>query len=167
MVSTVRQGANNVMIYGNIYRQYGIAGVHPIIKKAIEFAAKEDFSALDFGVHTPSENFLVQVIDMVTSEVKDTRAEIHRNVIDLHLSLEGEETVYYRPHADGLIIGEDLFAERDIGFFNKVDNEIKIPLGAGDFIIFFPGEVHRPGCVKENSAGIKKVVLKIDSSKLS
>ncbi len=154
------------MIYGNINERNGIKGLHPLIQKAVRFAADTDFSTLDYGVHSPDTDFQVQVIDMTTSAYENTRGEMHRNMIDLHLSLEGLETVYCRPDSAGLTVTEDLSPERDICFFDTVNGEIEIPLAKGDFALFFPGEVHRPGCSQKGEKKIKKIVIKIDSTLL-
>ncbi len=154
------------MIYGNITEQNGIQGLHPILQKAVRFAANTDFACLDYGVHAPDADFLVQVIDLTTAQHEDIRGELHRNMIDLHLSLEGLEKVYCRSGSAGLTVTEDLFPDRDICFFESVNDEVEISLATGDFIIFFPGEVHRPGCAKNGEERIKKVVIKIDSNLL-
>lgn len=155
------------MIYGNVHETQGSYALHDILKQALEYLAATDMTDLEFGVHHPHEHFLVQVIDMTTRDHSETRAELHRRNLDIHLSLEGSETVYYSSRRDGADICEDHLAERDIAFLDQTGSEVEIPLCAGDFVVFFPGEVHRPGCCKGQAARIRKIVVKIDTTVLT
>ncbi|MDA3949557.1 MAG: YhcH/YjgK/YiaL family protein [Spirochaeta sp.] len=149
------------MIYGNIQtlsdeRLYPVA-----IQRALKYLAETDVAALEFGVHEPDDVFSVQVIDLTTKERSTTKAEIHREKLDLHFSLTGEETVYGRVAPTDQPETDEQFAELDIGFFDMMDEELELRLNVGDFVIFFPGEVHRPGCQKDKLSAIKKIVVKM------
>lgn len=38
---------------------------------------------------------------------------------------------------------------------------------AGDFVVFYPGEVHKPLCAVGEPANVRKAVVKIDVNTLS
>lgn len=149
------------MIYGNI-STFPDQPIYPkAIQRALKYLAETDVAALEFGVHEPDEVFSVQVIDLTTKEKSTTKAEIHREKLDIHYCLSGEETVYCRVTPTDQAVTDDQFAERDIGFFDTMDDEVEIRLNVGDFVVFFPGEIHRPGCKKDDISAIKKVVVKM------
>lgn len=154
------------MIYGNIASPQQTKSLPKVIQRALEYLASTDFDALDFGTYEPTKEFSVQVIDFVTKEPEAQRPELHREKLDIHFSITGEETVYCRVVPTGQPLAEDLLDEKDIGFYENVDQELAIPLAPGDFVVFFPGEIHRPGCKKESVSAIKKVVVKIDGKKV-
>ena len=126
-----------------------------------------DFDTLEFGVYHPDDDFSVQVLDVTTQDPRDTRAEVHRQNIDIHFSITGEETVYARVSPTGHRVTEDCFSDRDVGFYDMMDGEVAVPLEPGDFVIFFPGEIHRPGCRKGSVATIKKIVIKIEAARVA
>ncbi len=149
------------MIYGNINLPVSVATTPPVIQRALTYLKETDLEALDFGVYEPDRDFSVQVIDLTTREKSDAKAEIHRKKLDIHFSITGEETVYCRVHPTDQPIADDQFADRDIGFYDSMDEEVEFPLQRGDFVVFFPGEIHRPGCRKDQVKRIKKIVVKI------
>lgn len=150
------------MIYGNINTPWSVEPVPPAVRRALEYISATDLEALNFGVYHPAETFSVQVIDLTTKDKADTKAEVHRRKLDIHYSITGEETVYCRVAPTEHVVTDDQFDERDIGFYDDMDRELEIPLNPGDFVVFFPDEVHRPGCKKGETATIKKIVVKID-----
>lgn len=84
-----------------------------------------------------------------------------RKNLDIHYSISGQESIYCRVAPTDHQVTTDKFDERDIGFYDTMDTEVEIPLNSGDFVVFFPGEIHRPACKKEQISAIKKVVVKI------
>lgn len=149
------------MIYGNLKSGHGAKHVPAIIERALQYLKDTDLNALDYGVYEPSDEFLVQVIDHTTKPFEETRPEIHREKLDVQYSIAGNETIYVRVAPTSQAISEDKFDERDIGFYDTVEDEVAIPMHPGDFVVFFPGEIHRPGCATSTPARIKKIVIKI------
>ncbi|MCG8478573.1 MAG: YhcH/YjgK/YiaL family protein [Spirochaetales bacterium] len=154
------------MIYGNIAASQAMYPVPDVLRRALSYIAATDFDALEFGVYEPDVDFSVQVLDVTTQDPRHTRAEVHRRNIDIHFSITGEETVYARVSPTEHRVTEDCFDDRDIGFYDRVDGEVEIPLGPGDFVVFFPGEIHRPGCRTGSAATIKKIVVKIEAARV-
>ena len=48
----------------------------------------------------------------------------------------------------------------DIGFRTSPD-AVSGTLGEGRFVLFFPGELHKPGVARPGCAHVRKVVIKI------
>lgn len=104
-----------------------------------------------------------QIRRMNTHAADPDKLEIHREFLDLHLVLEGRETVYYRP-VSGLTETRAYNPESDIAFFrSEPEAETALELLPGRFAIFFPGEGHRPDCGPADSEVIK-VMIKIHRS---
>lgn len=154
------------MIYGNLKNGNGVAHVPPVIDAALQYLKETDIEALEFGVYQPSDLFEVQVIDLTTKPFEETRPEIHREKLDIQYSIAGHETIYVRVAPTSHKIVDDQFDERDIGFYDTVEDEVPIEMHPGDFLIFFPGEIHRPACVSSAPTRIKKIVIKIREADL-
>ncbi len=62
---------------------------------------------------------------------------------------------------DALAVKEDKLAEKDVIFYEAVPNETDLRLTEGMYAIFFPWDVHRPGCAARVSGPVRKVVVKV------
>ncbi|WP_041210191.1 YhcH/YjgK/YiaL family protein [Aeromonas jandaei] len=98
------------------------------------------------------------VSEEMTEPAADRRGEFHRDYLDIQLLLAGEEWIGVGPHeyADE---GAD-HPHPDLWF---VDDEqtTYLALQPGDFAIFWPGELHRPLCTRNQPAKVKKLVVKV------
>ncbi|MBE8359523.1 YhcH/YjgK/YiaL family protein, partial [Leptospira interrogans] len=52
-------------------------------------------------------------------------------------------------------------ADKDIAFLPAGTDEKHVVLQTGDFVVFFPGEVHKPLCAVGEPANVRKAVVKI------
>lgn len=60
---------------------------------------------------------------------------------------------------------EDHLSDNDYQLFRDVQKPTEIHLVPGMFAVFFPKELHRPGCCVETCARIKKIVGIVNSLK--
>ena len=155
------------MIYGNLQNGNGAQHVPVVIQRALQHLKETDVDALEYGVYEPSEEFLVQVIDHTTKPFDETRAEVHREKLDIHYSIAGNETIYVRVAPTRHELTEDRFDEHDAGFYDTVEDEVAIQMHPGDFVVLYPGEIHRPGCTTSTSTRIKKIVIKIRAADIA
>ena len=55
----------------------------------------------------------------------------------------------------------DWLADKDIAFLPQGEQEKTVVLQEGDFVVFYPGEVHKPLCAVGENAKVRKVVVKM------
>lgn len=96
-----------------------------------------------------------------TQPMHERRSEFHKQYIDIQLVLSGDEVMAVGPlpdmHTDYPPAAPDLFFVPDV----MPDNQMT--LHAGDFALFYPGELHRPLCAAAQGASVvRKAVIKID-----
>lgn len=84
--------------------------------------------------------------------------EFHKKYIDIQYMISGKETIYLNGTAPKI---NEFDTANDIGFIG-VDDVSPVQLTAGEFVIIFPGELHKPCCISESSCFVKKAVVKID-----
>ena len=65
------------------------------------------------------------------------------------------------------VVFNDQLAERDLLFYIGMENESTLTMVPGSFAVFFPTDVHRPGCVVDQPEAIRKVVVKVRASLLA
>ncbi len=69
---------------------------------------------------------------------------------------------YTTEPADTHKVIEDYAAERDLLFYADAGEKDSVTLGDGVFAIFFPWELHRPGChALHAGCAVQKIVVKV------
>jgi len=87
--------------------------------------------------------------------------EAHRRYLDIQVVLAGRETLYWAPLAALAAQGEYSAAE-DIAFFTGPAG-LAVPLEPGLFVVLFPMDAHKPGCLAAAADGgqVRKLVIKV------
>lgn len=138
------------------------ADKHPLFGAAFDYLRNFDPSTSD-GKYVLEEGRLVAMPQSYeTGPVEQKKFEAHRKFIDIQYMVSGEEKMLVRPLDSGLTMVQDYLPEKDVLFF-------KVPEGAtdyqeyraGDFGIFYPEDVHQPGCQLAGPAKVRKVVMKV------
>lgn len=151
------------MIYGNINNLGKLSAYPKKIQKALQYVKDNDFINMEAGKYEIEGNHMfVQVKDAIADIISNKRPEVHRKYIDLQFTPEGGEIFGYANDTGNNEVSEDLFDVKDIKFYKSVENEIFIKTNPGDFLVFFPWDVHRPGCVEDGPKKIRKVIVKIN-----
>ena len=130
---------------------------------AIENIKKTDFtSVLDGTYDLKGKDLFYHLMTYKTKEkIDQTFPEVHKSYIDFYYILSGKETVGYAPNKDSFIFSSDYDSAKDIEFVKDVTNENFFTIQKGMFVIFFPGEVHRPGLMAMESLIIRKLIFKV------
>ncbi|MCS6047715.1 YhcH/YjgK/YiaL family protein [Klebsiella pneumoniae subsp. pneumoniae] len=112
-------------------------------------------------VEIDGKNIFAQIIDLTTREVAENRPEVHRRYLDIQFLAWGEEKIGFAIDNGNNTISESLLAQRDIIFYHGCENESFLEMIPGSYVIFFPQDVHRPGCHKSVATPIRKIVVKV------
>ncbi|KID02430.1 hypothetical protein PU00_11745 [Hafnia alvei] len=154
------------MIFGHISNE-NPCELPTALQRALNFLRTTDFSQQTVGeVEIDGRNIYAQIIDMTTRPKKDNRPEVHRRYIDIQFLAKGEEIICVAAERGNNKISESLLAERDIIFYHYVNDESELTMIEGSYAIFFPQDVHRPGCIKNKATSIRKVVVKVALSEI-
>lgn len=137
------------------------------VVQAVEKLRSQDLSALSAGRYEfegSRSYFMVQ--EPETRALEATRHEAHRAYADVQIVLSGAERFGFAPIDPALAPAEDRFEKSDIAFYPVPANESFVDVGAGMFVVFYPGEFHRPAIAIGSPARIRKVVIKIHRDEL-
>ena len=88
----------------------------------------------------------------------DPKFEEHRNFIDIHYIVYGDEKFGYN-NLDRLTVTVPYDESRDVEFSKGEINELH--LKSGDFLITYPNDAHIPNMVKLNKDTMVRAVAKI------
>ena len=132
-------------------------GLHKNLNTAIEFLAAHPLDTLPLGrTEVDGDEVFINVMDADLKPHTGSHAEYHRLYADLQIDLTGGEGWGYT-NLPGEEAGE--FAG-DIGFRTSPD-AVSGVLGEGRFVLFFPGELHKPGVARPGCDHVRKAVIKI------
>lgn len=131
------------------------------IKLALTYLKDKDFQAMEPGTYPiKGKQVYAMVMDMDTLPVEEKKPETHVQYIDVQYLVHGEEKLGFLPDIKQYpIISSD--REKDIYFYGSVQNESFVISKPGSYAIFFPNDIHRPGCMVNSPMRIRKVVVKI------
>ena len=125
---------------------------------AIDFLEAHPLDTLPLGrTEVDGDNVFINTMDAdLKPAPEDGRAEYHKLYADLQVDLTGGEGWGY-----ATVSGTELEAYKpDIGFKACPDAASGV-LGEGRFVLFFPGEPHKPGIAQPECKHVRKAVVKI------
>ncbi|MFZ1750180.1 MAG: YhcH/YjgK/YiaL family protein, partial [Saprospiraceae bacterium] len=95
-------------------------------------------------------------------ETSLTKFECHDRHIDIQLTVYGHECIAWKPRQDCKVPNGEYNSEKDVRFFGDAP-DMFFHLTDGQFVIFFPDDVHAPMIGVEGHEGepIKKMVIKV------
>ena len=142
------------------------AGLHPVLQQALTLAVAANPQEKTPGRYElQGDNIFMNVMQFATQSPEQKKAELHREYIDIQVLLSGEERILFGM-ADSARQCEEMHVEDDYQLCSQIADEQAMVLKPGRFVIFMPGEPHKPGCVVQAPMDIKKVVIKVRASLL-
>ena len=143
----------------NNSKQYEVLGER--FKSAFDFLKNNNLAELKDGKYNiEGENIYANVQTLITKDKQEKKWEVHREYIDIQYVIKGKEAMGY-----GIL--EDFSCdipynkEKDIEFLKTKKEYNYVNVKAGDFVIFYPNDVHAPMLCVDGSEEIKKVIVKI------
>ncbi|MDM3452446.1 N-acetylneuraminate anomerase [Citrobacter sp. Cb028] len=142
------------------------AGLHPVLQQALTLAVAANPQEKTPGRYElQGDNIFMNVMQFATQSPEQKKAELHREYIDIQVLLSGEERILFGM-TDSARQCEEMLVEDDYQLCSQIADEQAMVLKPGRFVIFMPGEPHKPGCVVQAPMDIKKVVIKVRASLL-
>ena len=150
------------MIFDNIKNCEQYFKCHPGFEAAFAFVKQAIADNLPVGRYELDGKELFAFIQEYETKLpEESQFEGHRNYIDIQCIVSGIECM----EAMEISLAEvktPYSSENDIALYNDNAKAVKAVLEAGDFGIFFPHDVHKPGmCYGGVKAAAKKIVVKV------
>src|SRR5476649_2995156 len=154
------------MITGNIHHLELVPYLPAKLRDAIEYVKQHITAETPLGKHEIEGNQVFVLVSNDSTEPREQRrAEYHAKYLDIQIILNGVEGMTF----SNLPAGKpdtDWLADKDIAFLAAGEQEKTMIMQAGDFVVFYPGEVHKPLCAVGEPANVRKAVVKMDVSVL-
>jgi len=147
------------MIVGNIHHLQ--SWLPQELAQAIEHIKAQVTDATPTGKHDIDGSRLFYLVsEDMTQPFSERRAEYHARYLDIQIVLKGQEGMTFSTLPAGAP-DTDWLADKDIAFLPEGGEEKTFTLSEGDFVVFYPGEVHKPLCAVGAPAQVRKVVVKL------
>ncbi|MFA9595310.1 YhcH/YjgK/YiaL family protein [Citrobacter telavivensis] len=147
------------MIVGNIHHLQ--SWLPEELRQAIEHIKTNVTETTEKGKHEIDGSRLFYLIsEDMTEPFEKRRAEYHARYLDIQIVLKGQEGMTFSVLPAGKP-DTDWLADKDIAFLAEGEQEKTLILNEGDFVVFYPQEVHKPLCAVGAPAPVRKAVVKL------
>jgi YhcH/YjgK/YiaL family protein len=136
--------------------------ISPNFEKAIQYALSTDFVPLETGKYPVDGDKVFAIVNEYTTKPRsECDPESHRDYADIQIVITGAEKFGYLPLTDQPV-STPYDPEKDVAFYSLAEEDLNyMTLPAGQFIIFFPSDIHQPEVFVRQPALVKKVVMKV------
>ncbi len=148
------------MIIDTIQNASRYYSVHPLFEKAFAYINKTDLNNTEPGKYEIDGDNLKAAFSNkkgMTAAESVAKFECHNKFIDIQVCISGKETMGWKPRADCKTENGGYNAEKDVQLYSETP-DMYFDLHNGQFVIFFPEDVHAPMI---GDAEIKKLVIKV------
>lgn len=122
---------------------------------------------LDVAALTPQRyeidgaNVFANFYDVSLQDPETLSFETHTHYADIQLIVDGCEGMWVAPASAGLTVRTPYEEARDVTFYEDPQQSTELAVTAGQFVVFFPEDAHKPSCVSGNSRRAFKLVIKV------
>ncbi len=135
--------------------------LHPSFAKAFEYINSTDLANIAAGKYDIAEGLkaIFSQKEGMSAAESIAKFECHNKNIDIQVCIKGKETFGWKPRHNCTAPKGDYNPEKDVSFFNDVP-DMYFQLTNGQFVIFFPEDVHAPMIAADDNP-IQKLVIKV------
>ena len=149
------------MIYDTLKNIGNYRGLSKNMDRAIDLLLTTDFSALEAGTYeVDGREVYFSLQEPELRDAAQAQFEAHRSYIDIQYALADGEQVGWRA-LEQVEKWLPYDAEKDVLFSEVEDKGLRLPLNAGEFMVFFPSDAHMPCLGSGDAVRTRKVVVKI------
>ncbi len=147
------------MIIDNIKNKEIYYALGDGFKLGFDFIDKAVKENLEVGRYELDGNRVFALVQEYDSKTEG-KLESHDNYIDIQYIISGEEEMFwqFRENYEETI---PYNPEKDITFYKDNDVAVGLKFKAGDFAVFYPIDIHKPGMKIAESVPVRKIVVKI------
>ncbi len=151
------------MIIDNLKNCELYYGAHERFEKAFDFIKKAVEENLEIGKYEIDGKNLYAMVQEYTAKLpEDAKFETHKNYIDIQYIISGKEKMEMMD-IEKATPKTDYNPEKDVTFYENTDCTTVGFFADGEYGIYFPNDVHRPGMAIDinNRETVRKIVVKV------
>lgn len=149
------------MIYDSLKNAKCYETLSENFKKAFDYLSSTDLNALPEGKYAiDGDNVYIMVQTPALKPWAEGRWEAHRAYADIQVVISGEEVMGFC-QGEGLAVETPYDAQSDVLFYAETAGNRAL-VRAGEMMVFFPQDAHRPCMLPEGGNPTnKKAVVKV------
>ena len=150
------------MIFDALKNRSAYENMHPSFRAAFDFLERAVREDLPVGKYEIDGTALYASVQEYTTKLpEEAKFEGHRRYIDIQYIQSGVERMELSS-PDYTSIVTEYNAEKDVAFFAEHEAPTVSIVHAGEFGLFFPQDVHKPGLAANGAPSpVKKILVKI------
>ena len=135
--------------------------VHEKFAEAFAFIQKAVAQELPVGRYELDGDRLYAMVQAYDTKLpENARFEAHRRYIDIQYIISGVEAMKFA-NIGKMEVSVPYDEAKDCAFYRDNVQAAVAVLGAGEYAIFFPQDIHMPGVAPERPSAVKKIVVKV------
>ncbi len=148
------------MVSAKIGGEYRYDFTAPKFQTAFAFLHREDLAEMPVGWIELDNGVRASVQRYVTAPAAEKRFESHEKFFDVQYLIAGDELLGCCGRGD-VPSADPYQADNDVTFYDEPKCAGYVLLHGGDFVIFSPEDVHKPGCAAGAPMEVRKIVVKV------
>lgn len=131
------------------------------LKEVFEWIKKTDLESLEVGKYDLNDGIFVKIQEYNTKEESKGRFENHKEHLDFHFLISGEEVTRVT-NPNKLEMTDNHLQDNDVVHYARTDDSVtSIVLHPNDYIILFPEDAHEACLNLSTTKACKKAVIKV------
>ncbi len=150
------------MLLGNLDESLAMRSFPEKIGFVLKYLKQTNFLSTPNGRYVLDGNdTFINIFEYQTKEREMLNAEVHRKYLDIHFVIEGKEIISVGHESTNGVPFKEYSESDDAALYQKINDEIDLPLVKGNYLVLFPGEVHKPGIIYKSQQNVRKAVVKL------
>ena len=146
------------MILSSLQHSERIEALHPLFKKAFDYIKSHDMLNTPCGrIELQGDDLFINNVNPTCVAASEQVLEMHRRYIDIHVLLEGEETIGWKAVEDVTKEMKPYDAAADCALYAEPAQDYA-SLRPGQFMIVWPEDPHAPAI---GSGKVRKLIVKV------
>ena len=146
------------MIISKLEHSSRIESLHPHFKQLFDYVKQHDLLHQETGkIILDGERLFINHVVLEGKPETEQLLEIHREYIDVHILLEGQESIGWKPLENLQKEVKPYEKENDCALYSDKPTTF-VRMNPGEFVIVFPEDPHAPAI---GNGHIRKLIAKI------
>ena len=146
------------MIISNLKNSARIEPLHPLFKTAFDYIKSHDLLHTSCGrIELQGDDLFINNVNPECVAADSQVLEMHRHYIDIHVLLEGEETIGWKAVEDVACEMKPYDAAADCALYAE-PAQVYATLHPGQFMIVWPEDPHAPVI---GTGKVRKLIVKV------
>jgi YhcH/YjgK/YiaL family protein len=146
------------MVVSNLQNSKRIESLHPLFPKLFDYVKSHDLLNAELGrIEIDGDNLFINNVNPTCVARDEQVLELHHDYIDVHILLEGKETIGWKATEDLKEETKPYSKEGDCALYSDTPTTY-VDINPGEFVLVYPEDAHAP-VIGEGK--IRKLIAKV------